>query len=78
MFSFLIGSRKFLMVLFFLVTAVYLLVTKQVPAADWLDNMSKVMISFLGANILEKMGDVAGTYLDGKKFADVAQIIKKD
>lgn len=76
MLNFLVGSRKFLMVAIFLLVAIYLLLTQKIPAADWMDNMSEVMVAFLGANIAEHVAGIAKTWIDNKKFDDVAKIIK--
>lgn len=47
------GKRKYTITLIFLVTAVGLVVTKQIPGDDWLQYTTYVIMGFFGGNIGE-------------------------
>lgn len=77
MFKWVIGNRKFFMVALFLMVAVYLLLDKRVPAQDWLDNVSEVMVAFLGANIGEHLMEVGKKWIETKNQKDIQEVLKE-
>ena len=43
-----------------------LLVFKQVPSTDWMDNMSEIMVAFMATNIGEHIINVAKGWVSAK------------
>lgn len=69
MFKWLVGFRKLFMAVLFLVVAVMLLLSEQVPASDWMKHMSSVVIAFMGTNVSEHIINVAKDWIKQKKEA---------
>ncbi len=67
MFKYLTGFRKFTMSIVFLVVAVALLLTDQVPQEDWMKQMSSVMVAFMATNVGEHIINVAKDWVGKKK-----------
>lgn len=49
----LLGFRKAILTLVYLVVATSLLVTGYLPADNWLGNVTTVLVTFLGTNVSE-------------------------
>lgn len=75
MLSFLTGFRKLLMAMCFLVVAVILLVTKQVPSADWMKHVAEVMVAFFATNVGEHIINVGKDWIAERGKKDIKTIM---
>jgi ABC-type proline/glycine betaine transport system substrate-binding protein len=67
MFKWLAGFRKLAMAMIFLIVAVGLLLAGQIPNADWMKQMSTVMVAFMATNVGEHIINVAKDWVQHKK-----------
>jgi len=65
-FKWLVGFRKFTIAIIYLVVAVVLLLTGEIPKADWLENVSKTIMAFFATNIGEHLINVGKVWINEK------------
>lgn len=67
MLVFLIGFRKFLMGGLFLLLTTWLLLMGMIPAVDWLQHTSTVVVAFMSTNVAESIISFAKEWVNGRK-----------